>query len=85
MRILKLTLEYDGTDFHGWQVQPGQRTVQRTLADACAQILRQGVLPVGAGRTDAGVHARGQVASLETACERDARSLLKGFNAVLPP
>lgn len=84
-RILKITLEYDGTDFHGWQIQPGMRTVQETLAAGCARILRHETLPIGAGRTDAGVHARGQVASLETACELPAGKILRGLNAVLPP
>lgn len=84
MRTLKLTLEYDGTDFHGWQMQPGRRTVQGTLAEACARILRHDVEPVGAGRTDAGVHARGQVASLETTSALEPRRLLRGLNAALP-
>jgi tRNA pseudouridine38-40 synthase len=84
MRTLKLTLEYDGTDFSGWQAQPGRRTVQQTLAEACARILRHDVLPVGAGRTDAGVHARGQVASLATPSDMPCERILRGVNACLP-
>ena len=84
MRTLKLTVRYDGTDFHGWQVQPGLRTVQGVLAEACARILRHEVKPAGAGRTDAGVHAQGQVASLETESPHPCEKILGGLNAVLP-
>jgi tRNA pseudouridine38-40 synthase len=84
VRTLKLTLRYDGTDFHGWQVQPGRRTVQGVLAEACARILRHEVVPTGAGRTDAGVHALGQVASLETPCAHACEKIRGGLNAVLP-
>jgi len=60
----KLTLEYDGTPFVGWQVQDGQMSVQGRLAQAIADFSGEAVIPRGAGRTDAGVHARGQVAAL---------------------
>ena len=63
MRTFKLVLEYQGTQYHGWQVQPGLATIQGTLQDALARIAGRPVPVVGAGRTDAGVHAVGQVAS----------------------
>jgi tRNA pseudouridine(38-40) synthase len=61
MRNLRLTLSYDGTDFHGWQTQPGLRTVQQTLEDALAALTRERVRVNASGRTDTGVHAVGQV------------------------
>ena len=64
VRKLKLVVEYDGTEFSGWQRQEGQRTVQGTLEDGVHQLLGERVEVRGAGRTDAGVHAAGQVASL---------------------
>ena len=64
MRTLKLILAYDGADFHGWQVQPGHITVQGMLAEAIFRITGERVLPQGSGRTDAGVHALGQIASI---------------------
>jgi tRNA pseudouridine38-40 synthase len=93
---LRLDLAYDGTDFHGWAGQPGLRTVQGTLEAALAQVLRVQAAPVTcAGRTDTGVHARGQVAHLDVdeevlvrsagrSTRPPAESLLRRLNGVLP-
>ena len=80
----KLTLAYDGTDFHGWQIQPGLPTVQGLLADAIASITGERVLPQGSGRTDAGVHALGQTASFPLRAPIPAQNLLRALNRVLP-
>lgn len=80
----RIDLEYDGAGFAGWQVQPGQRTIQGTVADAIARTLGEAVDLSGAGRTDAGVHARQQVASFVTTVDRDPRGMVGGINANLP-
>jgi tRNA pseudouridine38-40 synthase len=67
IRTLKLTLAYDGSAFHGWQVQPGKPTIQGTLAHVIESLTGEKNLPQGSGRTDAGVHALAQVATFETA------------------
>lgn len=84
MPVYRLDLEYDGSDFHGWQVQPGQRTVQGELASALARLLREPVQVTGAGRTDSGVHALGQVASFETGRDVEPRRLLRALHGILP-
>jgi tRNA pseudouridine38-40 synthase len=84
-RRIKLTIEYDGTDFSGWQRQDGRRTVQGTLEQAVKDLLGETVEIRGAGRTDAGVHADGQVASLTLASPRIPEAgLLRGLNTILP-
>jgi tRNA pseudouridine38-40 synthase len=85
MRNLKLTVRYDGTDFHGWQTQPGLRTVQETLEHAIASITQEPRVRVNcSGRTDAGVHAFGQVVNCYTATALPLPVLLKAINAKLP-
>lgn len=76
MRTFRLIVAYDGTAFHGWQVQPSQRTVQGVLANALESVLEVPPLRLtGAGRTDAGVHARGQVVSFESETRLPARAV----------
>lgn len=85
MRNFKLTLSYDGTDFSGWQTQPGFRTVQETLEQAIARITREERVRVNAsGRTDAGVHAAGQVVNFFSATRIPPEKFLKAINACLP-
>ncbi len=85
MTVFRLVIEYDGSGFSGWQVQPGQRTVQGVLETALGTILRTPTRLQGAGRTDAGVHALGQVASFETDVAVDPKRLQKGLTALSSP
>lgn len=81
----RLVLEYDGAGFEGWQVQAtGSRTVQGELEAAIARICNERVRVMGSGRTDAGVHAEGQVASVRLETERPALKLRRALNGVLP-
>ncbi|MGO9776273.1 MAG: tRNA pseudouridine synthase A [Terracidiphilus sp.] len=80
----KLTLAYDGTEFHGWQVQPGELTVQGELQAALGRVTGESPLPQGSGRTDAGVHALGQVASFALAAPIPAENLQRALNRTLP-
>jgi tRNA pseudouridine38-40 synthase len=84
MRNLKLLLAYDGTDFCGWQVQPDASSIQGTLASAIGRITGEKVLPQGSGRTDAGVHALGQVATFQTESVIPAGNLVIALNDILP-
>lgn len=83
-RCFRLVVAYDGTDFFGWQVQPGLRTIQGTLADTLRQITGETVLPQGSGRTDTGVHAEGQVVSLHLGANIPAERLRTVLNRKLP-
>ncbi|HET9743906.1 MAG TPA: tRNA pseudouridine(38-40) synthase TruA [Terriglobales bacterium] len=84
-RTIKMSLAYDGTDFFGWQVQPDRRTIQGELADAIERVTGERVLPQGSGRTDAGVHAQGQVASMSLASPIPVENLALALNHTLPP
>src|SRR5947207_783316 len=84
MRNLKLILAYDGTDFAGWQVQPEASTVQGTLSSAIGRITGEKVMPQGSGRTDAGVHALGQIATVQTECVIPAANFVVALNDILP-
>jgi tRNA pseudouridine38-40 synthase len=85
MRNIKLTLEYDGTEFHGFQRQPRLRTVQGVLEERFSRALREPIKVVGAGRTDAGVHAVGQVVNFRTTRPVPLERMASVLNAVLPP
>jgi tRNA pseudouridine38-40 synthase len=85
LRNLRLAVEYDGTEFNGWQVQPGLRTVQGTLQEALSIVLGERVTVGGAGRTDAGCHARGQVANARTTSAVPCERVLRSLGGLLPP
>lgn len=84
MRNLKLILSYDGSEFAGWQVQPGRATIQGTLASAIRRLTGENVLPQGSGRTDAGVHALAQVATFTTSSPIPIDNWIKALNDILP-
>jgi tRNA pseudouridine38-40 synthase len=84
MRTLKLTLQYDGTDYVGWQRQPAGTSVQQLIEDALAPVEHGPVTVHGAGRTDAGVHALGQVASATVTTTLEAPTMVRALNAVMP-
>ena len=83
-RTWKVTLAYDGTDFQGWQVQPGLATIQGELQAALGRICGESPLPQGSGRTDAGVHALAQVASFTLRAPIPAENLHRALNRTLP-
>lgn len=83
-RNLKITLAYDGHEFHGWQIQPERPTIQGTLAETIERITGENVLPQGSGRTDAGVHALAQVASVRLESPIPTAGLLTALNDKLP-
>src|SRR5579859_4012595 len=84
MRTIRMTVAYDGTDFAGFQAQAGPRTVQQTLEEAVTSVTGVATRVAGAGRTDAGVHASGQVVSFRTASALGASALRRALNGHLP-
>ncbi|MEW5801949.1 MAG: tRNA pseudouridine(38-40) synthase TruA [bacterium] len=84
MRTVKLTIEYDGTLYHGWQVQPGLITIQGMLQDSLARLLGHKVCVYGAGRTDSGVHAKGQSAHFRTSSGLSPDVIMRALNSLLP-
>jgi tRNA pseudouridine38-40 synthase len=85
VRNIKLVLEYDGTAYHGWQRQRGQPTVQQGIEDVLRKVTGERISLIGAGRTDAGVHALGQVASFKTGSRLSAADFQRALNGLLPP
>ncbi|PYO79560.1 MAG: tRNA pseudouridine(38-40) synthase TruA [Gemmatimonadetes bacterium] len=83
-RSVQLVLHYDGAGFSGWQRQPGERTVQGILETAVSRLCGEALTVVGAGRTDAGVHARGQAAGVRVPEKWSASALRRSMNAILP-
>ena len=84
MRTLKLTIAYEGTGLVGWQRQAEGTSIQGSLEDALARVAGTSVPIVGAGRTDAGVHAAGQIASCVVDCRQEVETLRRALNAILP-
>jgi len=84
MRNIKLVIEYDGTDFLGWQIQAEGRTVQGEITTVLEQVLQEPINLIGAGRTDSGVHARGQVANFRTNSVMRAGAIQSALNGLLP-
>ncbi len=84
MRNIALLIEYDGTDYGGWQVQKNSRSIQGVVEEQLTRLLQEKVGLVGAGRTDAGVHARGQVANFHTERDWAPRRLIYALNGTLP-
>ena len=84
MQTWKLTIAYGGTDFSGWQIQPGEATIQGALQSALGRVVGETPLPQGSGRTDAGVHALAQVASFTLHARIPPANLLRALNRTLP-
>ncbi|MGB7231013.1 MAG: tRNA pseudouridine(38-40) synthase TruA [Candidatus Acidiferrum sp.] len=84
MHHFKITIAYDGTDFHGWQIQSDKATIQGEISGVLRRLTQENVQVQGAGRTDAGVHALGQVASFHTTSGLSAGEFQRAMNALLP-
>jgi len=85
MRYFKLIIAYDGTDFHGWQMQSNKPTIQGEIVNVLRRITQENLQLHGAGRTDAGVHALGQIGSFRTQSTLSAGEFQRALNALLPP
>lgn len=83
-RTYKVHLSYDGTDFHGWQKQPRKRTVQGVVEETLTKIIQKKIPVIGSGRTDAGVHALGQIAHFRASLALTEGELFRAFNSLLP-
>ncbi len=81
---IKLSIEYDGTNYHGWQIQPNRITIQGLLKDTLETILQEKIKLIGASRTDAGVHAKGQIANFHTFSSIELDKIHKKLNQLLP-
>jgi len=84
MRNIKLTIEYEGTNYHGWQIQANALSIQQIIQDVLSKITRAEVILIGAGRTDAGVHASGQVANFHTDSKMPPNAFQRALNSILP-
>jgi tRNA pseudouridine38-40 synthase len=85
MRNIKLLIEYDGTNYQGWQVQPKGLTIQGMLEEKLSRLTGERIHIIGSGRTDSGVHALGQVAHFKTQSQMDIRTIQRALNSLLPP
>lgn len=84
MRNIKLTVEYDGTDYNGWQRQPSGQTIQQAIEDGLREITGEKIALHGSGRTDSGVHALSQTANFNTNSYIGTLELKRGLNSILP-
>ena len=84
IRNIKMILEYNGARYHGWQRQANRLTVQEVLEEGISKITQEDIRVIGSGRTDAGVHALGQVANFRTNSNIGQRGLIQGINSLLP-
>ncbi len=84
MKNFKLTIQYDGTNYSGWQIQENSSTIQQKITDAVEVILKEKVNLIGSGRTDAGVHAAGQTANFKTEKNFDLSKFRYSLNSILP-
>jgi tRNA pseudouridine38-40 synthase len=85
MRNIRITISYDGSEYSGWQAQPGQPTIQGAISDVASNLTQENCQIYGAGRTDAGVHALGQAAHFRTQSALSAAEFMRAFNALLSP